>query len=531
MKVRPPRPMSLLSRLVLGTAVLATVAVLASQAIGFLVLDSWLTDRVDRQLIGFHVPSPAYQDAVSEDGFPENVRKSGMLPTDFRVHFYDDSGRLSDRSLGEADRPGPALPFTLPDQAPAPGRPETVPATSGSSNWRVLRVTGPRGMVAVVALPLDTVDGATSELLWLNLTLLALTAIGLTALGHGVVRLGLLPLTRMERTARKISAGDLGLRLPDTDARTEIGRLGHALNTMLERLREALRQRAASEERLRRFVADAGHELRTPLTSIQGFSQLLLRERALPGQEQAQAHRLIAQNAERMNLLVDDLSLLAKLDHEPSYTWESVDLLAVAADAIATTAVRHTDHPVDLGPLRTLPPPGPGELEMVEAVGDTHRLLQVMVNLLTNALIHTPPGTPVHVRVGTVFAGPNSGGTPRLGRTSGSRPLSCGARISVIEVADEGPGLSREDAARVFERFHRAGPSRTCDQGGTGLGLAIASVIAEGHGGRLELDARPGRGCTFRLVLPAPPENAEDAADGGPTPRARPTPPRRGPHP
>jgi two-component system OmpR family sensor kinase len=363
---------------------------------------------------------------------------------------------------------------------------------------------GPDGMSAVVALPLDTVDGATSKILWLNAVLLAVTVVALLALGRWVVRLGLMPLTRMESTAEDITGGRLGLRLPDTDPRTEIGRLGRVLNSMLDRLQKALLAREASEARLRRFVADAGHELRTPLTAIQGYAQLALRPEQRSARELQEANRVIAQNAERMSLLVDDLQLLATLDKEPSYRRERVDLLSLAADAVSATAVHSASHPVDLGPLHTpADPTGAEELDVAETVGDPHRLRQILENLLSNARTHTPQGTRVHVRVGTGEAGPGTGGTDRPGRFAASPPLAERLPISVIEVADEGPGLPPVDAELVFERFYRADPARSRRHGGSGLGLAIAATIAEGHGGRLELDTAPGRGCTFRLVLPA----------------------------
>jgi two-component system OmpR family sensor kinase len=380
------------------------------------------------------------------------------------------------------------------------GRPATLAAVSGSGHWRALLQSGPDGSSAVVALPLDTVDGAMSKLLWLDAAVLGATALLLVAAGRWVVRLGLLPLTRMEGTAQAITDGELDLRLPDTHPRTEIGRLGHVLNTMLDRLQQALRAHEASEARLRRFVADAGHELRTPLTAIKGFTELALRHPQSPD-EQREANRLVAQNAERMTLIVDDLQLLTTLDREPSYQREPVDLLSVGADAVSTAALHHPSHPIDLGPLRTpADPTGTRDLEVVEVLGDAHRLRQVIAALLANAHTHTPPGTPIHIRVGTARAG--DCGTDRPGRTSASPALRPGTPVNVIEVADEGPGLPPDHAEKVFERFYRADPSRSRAHGGSGLGLSIAASIADGHGGRLELDTEPGQGSTFRLVLP-----------------------------
>ncbi|MFI6624300.1 sensor histidine kinase [Streptomyces sp. NPDC050528] len=506
---RPPK--SVRRRLILGATLLATAAVMTSQAIGYVVLSSWLLDRVDEQLVEFHPPAPAYDDAL-QDRLPDPGRRQDVLPSDFHIFFYDSSGRRLPNSLGSATKPEPRLADDATDLGLQDGHPETVPAISGDGRWRVLLNSGPEGMSAVVALPLDTVDGATSKLLWLNAVLLAVTIVALIALGRWVVRLGLLPLTRMERTAQDITAGRLDLRLADTDARTEIGRLGRVLNSMLDRLQKALVARETSEARLRRFVADAGHELRTPLTAIQGYAQLALRPELRSGPERNEANRFIAENAERMSLLVDDLQLLATLDKAPSYRRERVDLLSLAADAVSAAAVHSASHPVALGPLRTpADPAGTQELGLAETVGDPHRLRQILENLLSNVRTHTPPGTGVQVRVGTTEAGPGTGGTYRSGRTTVSPPLPAGVPVSVIEVADDGPGLGPVEAKLVFERFYRADPARSRIRGGSGLGLAIAATIAEGHGGRLELDTAPGRGCVFRLVLPA--------ADSGQEPR------------
>jgi two-component system OmpR family sensor kinase len=506
-RLRAARPGSLRRRLVWGAALLAAVAVLAAQTIGFLVLRSWLLDRVDQQLDDF----VASQQAIIEDTDPDQMPQppppnpgSVTLPSDFRVTFYDAAGHRRG-TLGDDTAAGPDLPDSAGQLRLADGQVATVTAASGDGRWRIRKDTGPDHTAYVVALPLDTLDDATSTLLWLNGIVLAATLAGLIAFSRWVVRIGLLPLTRMERTAQDITATDPGLRLPDTDPRTEIGRLGTVLNTMLDRLEQALRERELSQARLRRFVADAGHELRTPLTSIQGLAELALRHEGRPPSERREGDRLIAQNAERISLLVDDLLLLAKLDKEPSYRREQVDLLSLAADAVSEAAHHNHRHPIRLGTLATDAAAEEDELELVETTGDLHRLRQVVSNLLSNALTHTPPGTRVDVRVGTGRAGPTTGGTNRDGRTSPSPPLADGTPICVLEVADQGPGLSSQAADRVFERFYRVDAARSHDHGGSGLGLAIASTIAQGHGGRLELDTTTGRGSTFRLVLPAGP--------------------------
>ncbi|MGW3952108.1 sensor histidine kinase [Streptomyces sp. NPDC004752] len=472
---------------------------MTAQAIGVAGMHSWLLNRVDQQLTEFALPDRAFTQQLEPALRP--VPDSNTLPSDFRVTFYSAKGDKQG-TLGGGSKPGPKLPRSTGKLHLTRGQETTVPAESGDGQWRVLWREAPTpNTTYVVALPLDTVEGALSKQLALNAIVLAAAVVGLIALGRTVVRLGLLPLTRMEHTAQGITAGDLGLRLPDTDPRTETGRLGTVLNDMLDRLQQALRQREFSEARLRRFVADAGHELRTPLTTIQGFAQLALRHPDRPAEQRREADEQIARNAERMNLLVDDLLLLAKLDQQPAYRSDPVDLLSLAADAVSVAAVRaNGEHRMTLSPLHATTEDA--ELEVVETVGDPDRLLQVVNNLLSNALVHTPPGTPVDVRVGTARAGAAAGGTDRPGRTSASPPLAESTPIDVIEVADQGPGLSPEEAERVFERFYRVDPSRSRDRGGSGLGLAIASAIAQGHRGRVELDTAPGEGCTFRLVLP-----------------------------
>ncbi|AXG83134.1 sensor histidine kinase [Streptomyces paludis] len=486
-------------RLVWGVTLLAAAAVLTAQAIGVAGMNAWLLGRVDQQLQAFTLPDRA----TAPSAVPPVTPGPDVitLPSDFRVTFYSSAGNVQS-AIGGGGRPSPKLPRSTGDLRLTRGQEATVPAESGDGQWRVLWRDVPlRDTSYVVALPLDTVEGALSKQLALNAIVLAAVVAGLIVVGRSVVRLGLRPLTLMEHTAQGITEGDLGLRLPDTDPRTETGRLGTVLNDMLDRLQQALRQREFSEARLRRFVADAGHELRTPLTTVQGFAQLALRHPDRPAEQRREADEQLARNAERMTLLIDDLLLLAKLDQEPSYRSDIVDLLSLAADAVSAAAVRADgEHRVTLSPLGETSENA--ELEVVETVGDSDRLLQVVNNLLSNALAHTPPGTPVDLRVGTARAGAAMGGTDRPGRTSASPPVAESTPIGVIEVADHGPGLAPDEAERVFERFYRVDPSRSRDRGGSGLGLAIASAVAQGHGGRVELDIAPGEGCTFRLVLP-----------------------------
>lgn len=503
MRFLPHRPRSLRTRLVLISAVLATAAVLVSQAAGLAVMRSWLTAQIDHRLTGFRPPPPAaYAPGHGRlPNAPAPVPREDVLPSDFRVFFYDSDGRLRPDSLGTGTG-RPRLPAAASGLALEAGRPATVPDGDGGSAWRVVADTAPDGRRVVVALPLGTVEGATSKLLWFSLAIGVATAAGVGLLGSAAVRLGLRPLARMERTALRITGGESALTVTDTDPRTETGRLGLAFNTMLGQVRAALRRKDASEQRLRRFMADAGHELRTPLTSIQGFAELLVEQPRLPAARRREAHVLIARNAERMSRLVDDLFLLAKLGYAPVAHHETVDLLSLAADGVGAAVVAHPGRDVRLAPLGG----GGGDgsaLDVVEALGDAHQLSQVIGNLLANACVHTPPGTRVEVRVGAVRTGPDTGGTDRPGRYGATAALPAGTPACVVEVADDGPGLAAEAARQVFERFYR-GPSadRAGTEPGSGLGLSIAATIAGAHGGRLELDTRPGEGSTFRLLLP-----------------------------
>lgn len=509
------RPRSLRSRLVLIAGLLATSAVLVCQFAGLAVLRGWLTDQVDNRLSHFRPPSRVYED-IADDGTLRPPHPDDALPSDYRVFFYDETGSLLRTSLGSGDGPGPRLPQRAADLHLTAGRPSTVPAEddASGSGWRVIAYSGPDHMRTVVALPLDTVDGATAKLLWLSLGLGVAVAIGVVALGNGAVRLGLRPLTRVEHTAQHITDGALELNVPVAHPDTEVGRLGLALNTMLDRLRTALHRTETSEAQLRHFMADAGHELRTPLTAIQGFAELLLDEPDMPAARRREAHALLARNADRMSRLVDDLFLLAMLDDSPAAHREPVDLLSLTADAIATTAIRHPHRSITLEPLASHPTEPERDLDIVETPGDPHQLAQVLGNLLSNACTHTPADSSIRVRVGATPA-------PAAGQVGSGRTLPPGTSVCVIEVADDGPGIKPDEAPHVFDRFYRATPleparESVCETGpepSAGLGLAIAAAIAAAHGGRLDLDNRPGEGCTFRLLLPDPTTAPEDYAD------------------
>jgi two-component system OmpR family sensor kinase len=290
------------------------------------------------------------------------------------------------------------------------------------------------------------------------------------------------PLRQVEDTAGAIAAGDLTRRVPDRDNRTEVGRLGAAINVMLERIETSFLAQAASEaearqseNKMRQFVADASHELRTPLTSIRGFAELYRLHHQ--GEEPADVDRAILrieEAAKRMGLLVDDLLLLARLDQERPLRSEPVDVLQISAEAVHNLQVVATDRVITLNVVRSNPPP--------IVSGDPNRLHQVLMNLLTNAVDHTPPTTPIEVHVATHAEGDD-------------------ATVSV-EVVDHGPGLNAEHKDQVFERFYRVDSHRSRDSGGTGLGLAIVAELVAQHDGTVNVTATPGGGATFRVLLP-----------------------------
>ncbi len=357
--------------------------------------------------------------------------------------------------------------------------PFTVPARGSGPDWRVVvgqsRIRGTPVLV-VRAISLGELDSTLNRLVLIEILFGVVVLLLLAGVAYVVVRRSLRPLVEVEETAAAIAAGDLTRRVPERDPRTEVGRLSLALNGMLTQIEHAFYARAtseaaarASEQRMRRFVADASHELRTPLTSIRGFAELYRQGAVVPA-DVPSVMRRVEDQARRMGLLVDDLLLLARLDQQRPLERCPVDLLAIASDVVHDAEATTPGRPVTLA----LADDGPAPV----VLGDEARLRQVVANLVSNALTHTPDGTPVAVTVGT-----DAGGV-------------------LLRVADRGPGLSPDEAERVFERFYRADPSRARSAGGSGLGLSIVAALVAAHAGTVTVDTAPGQGATFTVHLP-----------------------------
>jgi two-component system OmpR family sensor kinase len=469
---RLPLRTQLVALLLVSVALVVVVTSLAGTA----ALRSYLVDRIDDELQ--EVTRGPFLD-VRGGPRPDRGRRGDRRDVAVTTLLYDAQGELAAGSDGEADG-GPAVT----DPAALPSEPTDVPDVDGGGDWRVLAVPTADGRTFVAAVPLNGVEDTVSRLLVIN------GAVGATALG-GVgllsawaVRRSLRPLRDVERTAEAIAAGDLSVRVPPADPRTEVGSLASSFNVMVDRFESAFsaQQRSevearASEGRMRRFVADASHELRTPLTSIRGFAELFRQGAARDPEQLAQVLRRIEDEASRMGLLVEDLLLLARLDQARPLRREPVDLLAVAADVVQAAATVHAgthDVRLDADTGAGLP----------VVVGDDARLHQVVTNLVGNAVAHTPAGTRVDVRV----------------QRRGGEVL--------VEVADDGPGMAPEVAARVFERFYRADASRSRTgraATGSGLGLSIVAAIVAAHGGTVTVDSAEQRGSRFLVRLPAAP--------------------------
>jgi two-component system, OmpR family, sensor kinase len=476
---------SLRVRVMAAAAILVTVTSAVMGLLGTTLLRGYLLNRIDTQLRNFSAAAPRVLDRPPLRNRPRQDRPK--LPSTFlmevisangKVHLTPGSAHTSPLPrLTAAQLHGSSSPFT----APAAGDP--------GHSWRVVVRPLPGGRHLVIAMSLDDVQSTVGQLEIAEVVAGTAAVALLVGISFPLIRASLSPLTKIEDTAAAIAAGDLSRRIAHPAENTEVGRLATALNAMLGRIESAYRAREDgearardSEDRMRRFVADASHELRTPLTSVRGLAEFYLQQGETASR--AEVTRLmsgIQAEAARMGRLVDDLLLLARFDEDRPLDSSPVDLASVAAEAVRGARAVQPGRPLTL-----LAAPEP-----VIVSADAARLRQIVDNLISNAVQHTPAQTPVTV---TVAAGPGHG---------------------QLVVADTGPGMTAEQASRVFERFYRTDRARSRASGGTGLGLSIVAALVAAHGGTVTVDTAPGRGATFAVQLPL---MATPAAESGPEP-------------
>jgi two-component system OmpR family sensor kinase len=462
-------------RLVVALLTLVAVALGVTGLAATTQLRGYLIDQVDRDLT-LGGPGPAVLTPPA-GGDGESPFHSGRA--EWVLYASPDVAQVTAATSTDPEASPPVVSRAAIRSA-TEGHPFTVKSRDGGTQWRVAvrpeRLRGLGDVLEVRAISLSDVGSTVSRLVLLELLVGLAVLVLLGGAGYVVVRRSLRPLVEVEHTAAAIAAGDLTQRVPESDPHTEVGRLSRALNGMLVQIESAFRAREASEvaaraseDKMRRFVADASHELRTPLTSIRGFAELYRQGAASEPADVARVMRRVEDSAAQMGVLVDDLLLLARLDQQRPLERAPVDIVALAADAVHDAQAVAPDRMISLDVAA-------GDAAVV--LGDEPRLRQVLSNLVSNALSHTPAGTPVDVEVAV---------------RSGEVHLS---------VRDRGPGLAPEDAARIFERFFRADASRTRAAGGTGLGLSIVAALVAAHGGKVGVDTAPGHGATFWVRLP-----------------------------
>ncbi|MGA8296818.1 MAG: HAMP domain-containing sensor histidine kinase [Acidimicrobiales bacterium] len=339
--------------------------------------------------------------------------------------------------------------------------------SGGGESYRVRVSLLKNGDYLVIADPVGDVANSIHRLILLEVLVTSVAFLSALIISLGLIRIGLHPLRDVERTADAITGGDLVHRVPNPNPRTEVGHVATALNVMLDRIQDTFEDLKASEARLRRFVSDASHELRTPIAAVSAYAELYRRGAAAEQADLARVLSGIERESQRMARLVEDLLTLARLDEHVSIAHEPVELVGLAHEAIETAGTVGPGWPVDLQAG-----------EVVEVFGDHDALRRVIDNLLSNVRSHTPEGTHATLSV----------------RREGDE--------AIIELADEGPGISDEDARTIFERFVRVDPSRARTTGGAGLGLAIVASVARAHGGRAEAKPREHGGAIFRVLLP-----------------------------
>ncbi|MER7073465.1 ATP-binding protein [Terrabacter sp. NPDC000476] len=456
-------------RLLGVTLGLIAVALALTTLVVSALLRSYLLNQAENEL-------GVYAASISSIDARELAEVGTRLPSGFTARTTDvrtGSTVSIFEAVTESDRARiPALRATSPQVVDR--RPFRVDSMSGQGQWLALAQLNESGtLVVVTALPLRPLDSTVNQFLLYAGAIGAIALLVSAALGWYLVGRTFRPLTRIEDTAAQIAVGDLTQRVevPDTD--DEVASLSRSLNSMLARIEQSFAVREANEEKMRRFIADASHELRTPLAAVGGYAELY-RQGALPNPDAVTgAMGRIESEAHRMSGLVEDLLTLARLDGERPLELQTVDLAVLAADAAQDART--------IAPGRHIVATGiHGPIEPTELEADEQQLRQVVTNLVTNARVHTPEGTPIEILVGALDHG-----------------------HVALHVRDHGPGVPEKDRDEVFERFYRADWSRSRGKGGgNGLGLAIVHAIVGAHRGRVRVAETPGGGATFVVELP-----------------------------
>jgi two-component system OmpR family sensor kinase len=467
---------SLRTRLLLALLALVAAGLCVAGVATYLSLRGFLLERVDAQLSDARAPmAMALTDSAGVNGLPGGPAGNpggANLPPGTYGQLRDTLGNVISAgsfTYGQTELPTPVLPTPLPVPSGGDYRVFSAKATSGgqTSGFRVLVENVPgAARVLIVAIPLNETRQTLGRLVVIEVVVSLAVLAALAAAAWWLIKRDLRPLETMAVTADAIAAGDLTRRVQPAESRTEVGRLGLSLNTMLARIEAAFAERAATEEKLRRFLADASHELRTPLTSIRGYSEVFGRAKDDP-EDLELAMRRIEEESRRMGVMVEELLVLARLGEGREPERARVDLARVVDDAVSDARAAAPARDITLESVAT-----------ADVLGDEHQLRQVVANLLGNGLRHTPEEAQIRVH------------------------LAIGAGRATLAVADDGPGLAPDDAARVFEPFYRADESRARETGGAGLGLAIVAAIVEAHGGEVRLDTASGAGATFTVTLP-----------------------------
>jgi two-component system OmpR family sensor kinase len=479
------RPWSLRRRLIVQLAAMLALVCLIVGVVTELALRDFLISQLDGRLTqtterGNRPPPPS--DGLGPGRQPDALRVAGQQIGTLVVHIDKDGTINAGVLASNLDNSAGSGPTLSKDQLTAlvnlspNGVKHTQNLGTSLGDYRLVSNRTPKGDILIIGLPTKDVSDTLWRLGWIfgGVALGGLVLAG--AVGAMTIRRTMLPLDRLAATASRVAElpldrGEVALSVRvsevDTDPRTEVGKVGHALNRMLGHVSNALTARQASESRVRQFVADASHELRTPLAAIRGYAELTRRSKEPVPTDIAFAMSRVESESARMTTLVEDLLLLARLDSGRAVVHEPVDLSRLVADAVADAHVAGPDH------RWLLDVPG----EPISVLGDGDQLHQVVINLLNNARSHTPPGTEV------------------------TAALSTSDHAVTLVIADNGPGIPPEILPEVFERFARGDNSRSRAAGSTGLGLAIVAAVVAAHRGAVRVWSKPGR-TEFRVMLP-----------------------------